>query len=73
MENDTVICRVVLRAVAMPVGGFDVNLNVSGPLGSVSPYLRVEEIRAGVGVKASRIDHLDAASVAVGESAPEHT
>ncbi len=60
MQDDTVISRVAVVTMAVPVGRAQVQLHVAGPQDAVHQHLGVEEVGAAVAVVHARVYHIHA-------------
>jgi hypothetical protein len=68
MQNDIIICRIVLMTVMIEMRCHSVNLNIACPQGASDLYPGIEKIRAGITVITSRIQHCDPIPVRISQS-----
>ena len=66
VKNHVVVCLVLVVAMQKPVRCLVVNLHIANPQHPVHLYLRIEEVRSGVAVVESRVNHLHRLSLVRG-------
>lgn len=63
MQDNVGVCGIEMVVVAPPVGGLDMDLNISGPLETIEYNLCIEEIRAGGIIQYSGVDYAYSSAV----------